>query len=608
MKKKILSILLTVVLIASLFPQAAFAADATPKSETAYISLNSDGSVASAYIINAFDVGSDGGIIDYGDYNEIKNLTDTSAISNNGDRITAEAESGTFYYQGTLTQTTLPWDISIEYFLDGSKINANELAGKSGAFELLIHIKKGDTKYKAFYESYMMQISLSLNKDLCANIQSETASINVVGKTASISFTHSMNKEATYSLMANVHDFEMSAIQFRAVAMNIGLDINFDSADGIFGDFTSLTDGVGTLNENAGKLADGSNSFNDGMQSMSSKTNDFAVNVNTLYLNAKKLNEAAVLFGNGLGGVSDLGSLPEKVVALQQAAAQIATASAGFSEQLTVYCSGISALAEASTGISQSISSFNEKTAAVPEPDAALVAYAQSLLNSNDPQQKALAAAFLAQNTALSEIKAGINSLDGSYNQFDTKLQTAAASGVKLSEGYLALNASIKQLSDGLSQMADALNSFNADNITKLQSSYAQLQNGINGIYNALGTINTAVSDELVPGISTMASSYKTLNDGMSKLADAISQMDESVAELPDTLREKANELLGSYTSSDNTITSFVSDKNTVESVLFVMQTEEIVKPVVVVQETTSVRKPENFWERLLNLFGLFKS
>jgi len=44
-----------------------------------------------------------------------------------------------------------------------------------------------------------------------------------------------------------------------------------------------------------------------------------------------------------------------------------------------------------------------------------------------------------------------------------------------------------------------------------------------------------------------------------------------------------------------------------VTSVLFIMQTDEIVNPTADVAELVTVRQPETFWEKLLNLFGLFR-
>jgi hypothetical protein len=50
---------------------------------------------------------------------------------------------------------------------------------------------------------------------------------------------------------------------------------------------------------------------------------------------------------------------------------------------------------------------------------------------------------------------------------------------------------------------------------------------------------------------------------------------------------------------------SFVSDKNVVDGVLFVMQTEAI-ENVPIATEVIAPRKPESFIEKFLNLFGLF--
>ena len=45
--------------------------------------------------------------------------------------------SDSFYYQGNIEQDiAIPWDISIEYFLEGNKIEADDLVGQDGFVEI----------------------------------------------------------------------------------------------------------------------------------------------------------------------------------------------------------------------------------------------------------------------------------------------------------------------------------------------------------------------------------------------------------------------------------------------------------------------------------------
>jgi methyl-accepting chemotaxis protein len=610
MKKRVLSIAIASVLCVSLFSQTAFAVDAstteaTPKAETVYVNLANDGMAKNIYVVNAFELNGGGSIADYGNYSEIKNMTDISEISSNAGRITAQAPDGTFYYQGKLEQTTLPWQIAISYFLDGKEISVEEIAGRSGGFELRIRIRAGDAKYRTLFEQYMMQISFSLDKNLFSNIQSENASINAVGKTASISYTHSMNTEATYSLTADVHNFKMSSISFRATSMNINLDVD---VDGFLGEFDTLTDGTGALNENAGLLSDGSNTFGTGLQTLSDQSKSFSTSVNTLYKGAKKLDGAATLFGNALTGIGEqLGTLPETAEALENAVTQIEAGSSQFYGQLKTYTEGITSLAGISASISQSISVLNQKASTIPEPDASLVQYAQQQMNGGDVQLTALAQAYLTQNAVIAEMKGGVSTLNSSYGQYDKSMQTAALAGQKLSEGYAALQEALTQLSGNVSQITEAFKAFSGDDTSKLLGSYAELQKGISSIYTALEQMNGVVSNELVPGINTVVGSYEKLKSGTKALAEAIALLDEKATKIPDTIREKVDELLAGFTGTDEAPESFVSPENKVTGVLFVMQTEEIASIAADSIPETAPAKPTTFFEKLLNLFGLWQ-
>jgi exonuclease VII small subunit len=542
MKRRIITTACALALVLSLLPQAAFAANgdstpATPKTETVYVNLNNGGGAVQTYVVNAFDVDGSETIYDFGNYAEVKNLTDTSEITVADGKISATPSGGTFYYQGKLEQTELPWEISVRYFLDGVEMTAEKIAGKSGAFELRIAVMAGSPRYKAFFEQYMMQISLTLNKDLCTNIQSDGAGVNVVGKTASVSYTHAMNTEAEYILNADVKNFAMGAISFRAATIG-GLGLNLDDGllDGFGDDFNALTDATGALSENAGKLADGSDLFYSGIKDMNAQAKTFSGGVGELYAKTGELNNGAAAFGEGLSAYND----------------------------------GIAAIAAASEHIAQSLSEMNQQASALPSPNQQLVAYAQTLTEGDDPNLAALALAYLAQNEVLSTFANGISSINTAYTQFNTSLQAGA-------------------------------------DISKLTTSYAQIQSGVTALYAALKQLDTAAAETLLPGIGTMISSYEQLNDATGKLADAISELDTKAAEIPGTIKEKVDELLESYLPSEPVKLSFTSDENATDSVLFIMQTDEIAAPTLAADIAPDSHRPETFWEKLLNLFGLWQ-
>ncbi len=76
-----------------------------------------------------------GDVVDYGDYSDVKLLTSTERITQNGDKITFRTDDKKVYYQGTMEQVETPWDISVRYYLDGKEYEASEIAGKRGSWK-----------------------------------------------------------------------------------------------------------------------------------------------------------------------------------------------------------------------------------------------------------------------------------------------------------------------------------------------------------------------------------------------------------------------------------------------------------------------------------------
>src|SRR5690625_6750453 len=84
------------------------------------------------YVVNSFAIEKHGTLIDYGNYEDLRNLTNLEPIEKSGERITVTAEEDDFYYQGNLQTKDIPWHIDITYYLDGEEISASDLAGQSG--------------------------------------------------------------------------------------------------------------------------------------------------------------------------------------------------------------------------------------------------------------------------------------------------------------------------------------------------------------------------------------------------------------------------------------------------------------------------------------------
>ncbi|MEG1931696.1 MAG: hypothetical protein RR075_01145, partial [Pygmaiobacter sp.] len=182
---------------ACLLAGAVSTALAPPKDEVIYVNLTNDGSVDSAYAVNSFTLSSGGTIVDYGDYTGISNLTTTDEISYQGDKVSVSAPKGKFYYQGNLKTVELPWLVSLHYRLDGKPMPAEELAGKNGAFELEIDLRKNPKADTSFFENYALQVSVTLDAGKCSNIVAAGATAANAGASKMLNYIIFPNTEKT---------------------------------------------------------------------------------------------------------------------------------------------------------------------------------------------------------------------------------------------------------------------------------------------------------------------------------------------------------------------------------------------------------------------------
>lgn len=92
-------------------------------------------------------------------------LNTTDKINQSGDKITFSSDKDKVYYQGTMKDTQIPWNISFTYTLDGKEISPEELTGKSGALTIRVKVDKNEDCTSDFYDKTALQATLTLDTE-----------------------------------------------------------------------------------------------------------------------------------------------------------------------------------------------------------------------------------------------------------------------------------------------------------------------------------------------------------------------------------------------------------------------------------------------------------
>ncbi len=252
---KITAAALSVLLLGSLAAPAVAEAAPSEKEEVIYIMTDAAGKVTDMEAVNIF---AGGDITDYGDYSAVKMLNTTDQIAQDGSKITFSSSADKVYYQGTMKNTAIPWNISIRYFLDGKEYSARDIAKKSGALEIRFSVSKNKSCKGSFYEDYALQASFTLDTDLCKNITSSGATVANVGSDKQLTYTILPGKGIDTSIRADVTDFEMDAVAINGVRLHMNFEVDdaelMDKVDEIISAIAGIDGGAAKVQDGAGKL------------------------------------------------------------------------------------------------------------------------------------------------------------------------------------------------------------------------------------------------------------------------------------------------------------------------------------------------------------------
>lgn len=278
------------------------------KEEVVYIMTDASGKTESVNVVNIFGRGE---VVDYGDYSSVKMLTSETPITQNGDEITFTSDEDRVYYQGTLDDAQSPWDISIQYTLDGLGITPEELAGRSGALEIRFRVSRNEKYDGDFYDNYALQAAFTLDTENCTHIEAPDATQANVGKNRQLSYIILPGQGIDTTIRADVTDFEMDAVSINGVKMNFSLDFDDSGIKEQLGQIVSavnevdsgaqsLQDGAAQLEDATGQLSDATVQLNDGVGQIAEGASDLSDGLTAISSQSSTLNDGAQQAFEGL--------------------------------------------------------------------------------------------------------------------------------------------------------------------------------------------------------------------------------------------------------------------------------------------------------------------
>lgn len=339
------------------------------KDETVYARLSGGGGVKNIYVVNRFTVEEPGELTDYGAYSSVTNLTDLEPLTVSDDAVSARTLNRNFYYQGYLSDNSLPWLYSIEYSLDGIKIQPEDLAGKSGALEIRLTSSKNAGIADTFYDNYMQQISVTLDTEKASEIKAEGAAAANAGKSRVLAFTVMPNTDADILITAIVRDFEMAGVDI--TAMPFSMDIEIPDISGMLDDFSQLPEALGEFSEGIQALEDGAAEMSAGAEQLKNGSSEFSAGLSQLDAGSAQLKGASSQIQEGLSQLAAASAGLEAMAASDPAmaalAGQLSGGISGLNQNYSDFHSGLSEYTDGVSGLASGYGEINSGVAGISD-------------------------------------------------------------------------------------------------------------------------------------------------------------------------------------------------------------------------------------------------
>lgn len=651
--KKGIALSLVALMVTSTSIPVAAAENTSSKEEVVYIMTQADGSTDNINVVNIFKGGD---ITDYGDYSSVKMLTTTDTINQTEDKITFSSSAEKVYYQGTLEDTEIPWNISIRYFLDNKEYTAEEIAGMSGSLEIKISISENSRCKGSYFDDYALQATFLLDTNLCSNIESDGATTANVGSDKQLLYTILPGKGLETSIYADVENFEMDSVSINGIKLSLNIEIDdeelmekveelmeatkklddgatqlYDGTETLKAGGSSLDTGISSLKSGVSSLDTGITTLQNGMKSMQTGLDTLNSQSSTLTKGSEQIKTTLETIQTNLSAVS---ISAEQLQELTSASGKIKDGINSLSDGITTlqnnlgYAQYKAAMSQngldidslkgnnqqAITNCSNQIESLKQTIAALESQDGyeSQVAQLQAqisnleniiqLLNANNAAIGGTESYLNNVSSGVEDLYTGVTSLKNEYDKFDTAISELSNALSGMVTKMSVLTSGINQLVSSYKEFDTGLNSY-TNGVATVVSGYNQMINGISSLASGSKELLTGTdklssgSSELYDGIISLCDGAKELNAGTSELNSETSKMDTEI-------QDKIDEILSSIEGEETETKSFVSEKNTnVDSVQFVIKTAAIEKEEIKVEEKEQTES-KTLWQKFTQLFG----
>ena len=565
---------------------------ATPtKDETVYVKVDDAGNQKDVAVSDQLkNISSLGTIDDVSDLKDIKNVKGDETYSENNGKLVWQGDKKDICYQGTTTKK-IPVGMKVTYELDGKKVSADDLEGKSG--HLKIHYEYQNTSADSGkYTPFLMATGLLMDGEKFSNVTVDNGKVIsdgdrniVIGMglpqlkeqlTSVSSKVDDLDIPDSFTVEADVTDYEK--VEAVTVATNevfneVGTD-KFDSLDELKDSMTELQDASNKLVSGSGELKDGldtllssSGTLVSGIDQLASGGNTLAGGTGSLVSGMQSANTGSSQLAGGVKALSDgvsgmqaqvsdgvkdlsngVSSVQAGVETIHGIAEQADKGVDSAKDGAKGLCAGLETASKSAGEIATAASAAlgrNQQTVQVEQQQEVTVdnsdiykQIADLAKQMTDENDKAAVENVLNQISATKTQTVDVQAEVEVENPYVTALKGIASGADALSK-QLSANGEIgggaATLYGTLSSTQGATVKAATAGLSGALASDGSLQRGISLLQSGVGEMGTklgAGTNELLSGIGTLQEGADSLNSGLGTLASGASQLNSGAGTL----------------------------------------------------------------------------
>lgn len=487
------------------FPEMLKTAQTGDKSETVYAVMDADGNTTDVSVSEWLkNEGKSNNLSDYSNLKNIKNTSGDEKMSRDGNKLVWAAKGKDIHYTGDY-DGELPVKVKVSYYLNGTKVSADEIAGKKGNVKIRFDYDINDSVKENGYSltrPYAIVSAVVLSNDNFTNVTVNNGkAVNDGNSTAVVGIalpgmsdnlqideldipdhvtinakTTNFEIDGTYTVADSGFMNDMDTTKLDDAAGQVdelesALDKLSDASKKLVNGSSKLAKGANKLADSSSQIEEGTETLKDGTESMKTGSKDLKTGTGDLKTGVKDLSDGAdkLVAGaqdlssgttqmkegtealnssvNGEGGLAgDNGSAKK----LSAGAAQV---DAGLKQMGKTIAAQNTKLAQTAKSISDNLDGVNTKKVSVPSTDvdnALKTAIEAAEASGDEDTINALKNAKEKLGTYETNVNDAVSSVNADKQKIDAANQAAKGMYQNIASSS---NDDLKKLQDGADEL-----------------------------------------------------------------------------------------------------------------------------------------------------------